>query len=284
MLQRLGLGVFFFASIAACSASGSQDGAGDVDAAPAVGDDDSGPGAPQQYDSSPPATVGDDQPDSGGTPSTDAGDDGGTNPGGPTSCSSLNDCSSLSSKPGVAGVACTNKACVITCDATDYDVDGDPTNGCEVPDPTDDHAQDHAVDLGSAGCNDGSSAQNVLGIMASDHAAHNPQPTGFDATVGATPDYFKIKGTGGLCTDDANFELQMNPPTKQKGCYELHLLTDKNNGGQTCTTDLTGHCSITNGTASYSDGSELYIWVVKTATCTADKFPDDAPYNITGHL
>jgi hypothetical protein len=283
MLQRYGLGFFLFASIAACSASGSQEGAGQQDAAPA-GDDDSG-SAPSQYDSSPPATVGDDQPDT-GAPAGDGGNDGGGTPdaGGPTSCTSLSDCSALSGKPGVSGVACTNKTCVITCDANDYDVDGDPSNGCEVPDPTNDHTVGTAVDLGSAGCNDGSSAQNILGIMASDHATHNPQAANFDTTTGAAPDYFQIKGTGGLCTDDANFELQMESPVQHKDCYELHLLTDKNNGGQTCTTDLTGHCSITNGASSYSDGSELQIWVVKAATCTADKFPDDAPFNITGHL
>jgi hypothetical protein len=278
MLQRLGVGCLVLASFIGCSASGSQDSAGLLDAAPSS-DDASDDATQTVYDSGPPAQVGDDQPDSGHPDS--GGGDAGPPPG---TCNSLSDCSAIGSKPGVAGVACTNKACVLTCDATDYDVDGDPTNGCEVPDPTDDHVQASAVDLGSAGCNDGSSAQNLFGTLASDHAAHNPEPAGFDSVTGSAPDYFKIKGTGGLCTDDANFELQMQLPAKQMGCYELHLLTDKNNGGQSCQTDLSGHCSITNGTASYSDNSELFLWVVKLPTCTADKFPDDGAYNITGHL
>src|SRR4051794_7875632 len=112
MLERFGVGFLVLASLAACSASGSQDGAERSDAAPA-GDTDSGGGVQPPFDPGPPGTGGDDQPDRGSPP--DGGGDAGPPAG---TCNSLSDCSSLSSKPGVAGVACTNKACVITCDAT----------------------------------------------------------------------------------------------------------------------------------------------------------------------
>jgi len=289
MLQRLGAGAFVALLLpcmapcfAACSASGSTDAAGPSDGSFFGGDDAEAGSVQTEYDSGPPATVGDDQADSGSHPDSGGGDAGPP----PGTCNSLSDCSSLGSKPGVAGVACTNKACVITCDATDYDVDGDPTNGCEVPDPTDDHDNATAIDQGGPfGCNDGATAQNILGILASDHAQHNPNPNGWDAVTGSAPDYFKIRTDAPVvgCDNDANFAVQFDVSTKQKGCYELHLDTDKK-GEQMCTTDLTGHCSITNGSGSFSNQSTIYVWVVKTAACTADKFPDDAPYAITGHL
>jgi hypothetical protein len=296
--------VIVFASLAlGCAAHGSLDGAGAPDGGDLGTGDDAAATGPTQLDSGPPATVGDDQPDTGTTTTThdggggDAGTDG---PSGPTSCSSVGDCP-FGSAHGVAGVACTNHTCVITCATESYDVNGDPHDGCEVDDvcassqgnqvcasgadPQDDHTQPLAANAGSYPCTDSSSAQNMQGVVPSDaRGPHQPPTDGFDPTTGAAPDYFSILGTGGaLCQDDANLELQMNAPAKQQGCYELHLLTDKN-GGQMCTTDLTGHCSITNGSGSYSDNSTLWVWVQKTASCTAAQFPDDAPYTITGHL
>ncbi|MGZ6087441.1 MAG: hypothetical protein ACXWUE_28455 [Polyangiales bacterium] len=224
--------------------------------------------------------------------------------GGDGGCGGPSDCDSLSSKPGVSGVDCVSGACVIICDANHYDVNADLADGCEVADtcgaqhgsttidpacgpsagfPIENHTQASAAAVGSFPCSDGSSQQKITGVIPSDNRTHSPTAEDFDTVTGSARDYYKIEATGGACTDDANLDLQMNSPVAQPGCYELHLLTDKN-GGQSCQTDMTGHCSITNGSGSYGDGSTIYVWVQKNATCSADKTADNAPYTITGHL
>jgi hypothetical protein len=311
MRDRFALVAFAFASstIMGCAhgTSDTGDGAGDSVDASSAGDDS---GSQTTYDASPiTADAGSDTgpaADDAGTTS-DGGSDGGSSPGtgGDGGCTGSADCSALSGKPGVSGVACSNGACVITCDANHYDVNGDPSDGCEVADacavqtgsttinpacgpsssdPIDDHTQANAAFVGSFPCDDGSSQQHIAAIIPSDDRPHNPMADNFDVVTGSAPDYFKISATGGtFCQDDANLDIQMSAPVAHKGCYQLHLLTDKN-GGQSCTTDSNGHCSITNGSGSYSDGSTIYVWVLKSPSCTAAQFPDDAPYVITGHL
>jgi hypothetical protein len=278
------------ASVSGCAAHGSDDpGAPD---APDAGDD-SESQAPSDFDSGGPATIGGDTHDSGSTPSVDSGTppvDSGT-VGGP--CKTASDCPGAG-KPN-SSVACTSGKCTFECNGENYDVNGDPTDGCEVPDicpsvggtakcPVDNHTSALATAVGSFSCTDPDSAQNLDGLVPSDARDHAPAIDGFDATCGAAPDYFSIVGSGGVCQNDANLTLQMGTTAAQKGCYELHLLTDKNNGGQSCTTDLTGNCSITNGSGSYSDGSTLVVWVKKSDSCTAALFKDDAPFHISGHL
>src|SRR5262249_8907856 len=112
----------------------------------------------------------------------------------------------------------------------------------------------------------------------------NPNIDGFDTTVGAAPDWFKIKGTGGtFCQDDANFDFQVNG-AKEPGCYRLTLNTTLGNGQprtQACGADNTGHCKIENGASSYGDNTTLYLTVERL--CNAGK-ADNAQYHISGHL
>jgi hypothetical protein len=246
---------------------------------------------PGSYDSGPPATIG--QDDSGAS-----GTDGGTDSAPPPnngSCSSLADCP-YGSAANVEGTACVDGGCVITCNGDNYDVNGVLSDGCEVPGicpssqnnqvcPVDDHTQSNAANAGSYPCTDSSSAQNITGTISSDDRAHQPPVDGFDTVTGSAPQYFKITGTGGVCQNDANLNLSMVAPAKQLACYTLHLLTDKNGAnGQTCQTDATGHCSITNGSGSYGDGDTMLVWVTKDPSCTAAGFPDQGAFTITGHL
>jgi hypothetical protein len=230
------------------------------------------------FDSGPPASVGGDG-DS-GSGGSDAG------------CTSLAQCP-YQSATNVAGVACTAGACVITCNGETYDVNGVLSDGCEIAGacvksqgtalcPVDDHTQAKGANVGSFPCDDTSSAQTLTGAVPSDDRVHTPAIDGFDTTSGAAPDYFTISATGGaLCQDDANFALTMNG-SNQPDCYILTLLTDKN-GGQTCTT-VSGTCSITNSSGSYSDNSTIYVSVAKNDSCPAATTPDVGTFTITGHL
>ena len=288
-LRFLGLAVGL--GVAACAASGSLDGYDDAEAAGAEGgstftdasiDGATGATGPTVVDSGPPAMIGNDGGPSGADSSTPSG-----------GCMSLADCP-YGTATNVEAVACVDGGCVITCNGENYDVNGTLADGCEVAAicpssqgaqicPIDDHTSQKAASIGSFSCVDSASQQNITGTIPSDAREHVPAIDGFDPVTGSAPNYFTIHGTGGVCVDDANLSLQMAAPTAQLPCYVLHLLTDKNNG-QTCQTDSTGHCDITNTSASYSDNSDLSVWITKAPSCTAAGFPDDGKFAITGHL
>jgi hypothetical protein len=264
----------------ACAASGGtdepEDAASEATTAP--------PGPPTQYDSGPPASpYGNDAAPDAALGDADTGEGGEGGPPVNTACNAPGDC------PGNGEhdtVKCDSHKCDLSCQGEFYDVNGLPSDGCEVPDvPIDKHTQTKAIDQGSFSCNDGSSTQNIDGRVPSDVRVHeNPTFDGFNTTVGAAPDWFKIGASGGVCTDDANFDLQMNN-VKQKNCYRLTLITNKQT--QACGTDSNGHCSIGNGAGSYSDGSTIYLTVEKLLDpangCPAG-VSDNAEYHISGHL
>ena len=273
---------------------GSEDASqGTLDAAGTVSAD-SGPG--RSFDAGPPAKV-TGEPDAGEPDADDgailppAGDAGG--------CSTLADCP-YQTATNVAGVACTSGACVITCKGETYDVNGDASDGCEVAAacpigngttdcPVDNHTKSAAVNLGSFPCTDGDSMQDLTGTIPSDDRDHAPAIDGFDAVTGSAPSFFQMLGTGVagpggiICENNANFAIQMNAPTSQMACYVLTLVTDVM-GTQTCTTDASGSCAITNSAGSYGSNTTLYVSVSKAESCTAAGFSEDGAYAITGHL
>ena len=294
-------------ALAAC-AVGSSDGApglGESGDGGAIGASDGGRGddgstltgpsgptgatGPGVLDAGPPAVVGGD--DAGETDAATAPDTGGALPDG--GCSTLAQCP-YESATNVAAVACTNGACVITCNGENYDVNGLLADGCEVPAtcpvcngtatcPVDDHSEATATYVGSFPCDDSSSAQDLTGTIPSDNRAHSPAVNGFITLTGSTPGFFNIYGSGGtFCEDDANFTLTMTAPTQEMPCYTLTLITD--NQTQTCNTDDSGTCAITNGSGSYTDGSTIYVEVSKTSACAAATTMDDGTFTITGHL
>ena len=299
VLQRFVSWFFVIGALAGC-ATGAAGGDDQTPPDGSGGGDDTGPTTvtgPSFLDSGPPAQVGN-TPDSGaGKPSGDGGDEGGQTT--PTGCTTEADCNAFATATGVSGVSCASGACAITCNGDNYDVNGVVSDGCEVADicpsnngtqfcPIDDHTTSTATSLGSYDADDSDSTQDITGLVPSDARVHSPQPAGFDVTSGGAPDYFTILGTGScgselICENDANFTIQMSAPTAQTACYVMHLITDKS-GDRSCPTGTDGSCSITNQSGSYSDGSTITIYVEKADTCTAAGFPDDAKYEITGHL
>jgi hypothetical protein len=87
-------------------------------------------------------------------------------------------------------VGCSGGACTFSCVGENYDADGDPANGCEVPDsPQGNHTQAAATSLGQLPCSDGTSHFDLLGVIPSDARPHESPPvTGFNNSSGAAPD------------------------------------------------------------------------------------------------
>lgn len=177
-------------------------------------------------------------------------------------------------------VSC-NGGCKFSCIGESYDVNGNPSDGCELADaPVGNHTQGVAVFVGSFPCDDGSSSQNITGQMPSDTRVHeNPPVTGFDVASGSAPDYFHIYASGGsFCQNDANLSLQVFNSV-HASCYALTLTNVHPN--DYCATDSGGHCSISNSSGSYGDGTDIYVTVSKTCSTAAT---ENVTYAVTGHL
>lgn len=162
-----------------------------------------------------------------------------------------------------SNVTCNqNGTCSFSCQGEHYDLDGDPSTGCEVADDvTGNHIKSAAVSLGDQDCFDTSTGA-FSGTIYSDGRVHEtPAIDGFDATTGAAPDWFVVHATGGLfCQDNLNVTIKVTSGTPE--CYKLSVLTDKN----TFTTQVgsNGTATITQGQSSYSDGANIYFQVEKT--------------------
>jgi hypothetical protein len=185
-----------------------------------------------------------------------------------------------------ANATCSEEAgtpqCAFSCQGEHYDIDQDASDGCEQVDvPIQNHAVSTATDLGSVGCDDGDSAQNLNGIMPSDNRVHeNPGVIGFDSSTGAAPDYWTIVGSGGtFCEDDLNLTLTVSGSSNAT-CYMLNA-TASSGEAYNCAITSGTSCSISNGSGSYSDGDTINWWVSHTCTPTT---PEVASYTITGHL
>lgn len=176
-------------------------------------------------------------------------------------------------------------SCTFSCQGEHYDVDNNPANGCEVADPvTGNHAQDGtAAYVGSLSCHDGSSNPNISGQIPSDlrGARTNPSVSGFDSITDSAPDWYRIDASGGACYDDFSLTLQMSG-SSHAACYVLTIVTNKET--RTCQTDGTGSCNVNDGSGSYSDGSTIYISVVKSSGAGCTGIDDNPSYTVTGHL
>ncbi len=274
--STLGASLLALASLAACAASGSGDDAIDDASADSGASAPAGDAAPSVYDAGAPANPYGDA-GGGGAPDPDGGTDAAAGGGGP--CQTAADCPGAG-KPNDT-VTCLSHACALSCVGEHYDVNGDPADGCEVADsPIANHRAADAIDVGTFSCVDGSSAQNLDGMIPSDARVHDgPSIAGFDSITGSAPDFYVIHASGGICDDDVNLALAVSG-SRAPGCYRLTVNTDKN-GGQICQTDATGHCSITNGTGSYSDGSDIQVVVQKTCGASTT---ETAVFAVTGHL
>jgi len=89
----------------------------------------------------------------------------------------------------------------LTCHGSVYDVDGDPTNGCEIRHNPSGPTRESAIDLGSKGC---ATRTRFTGRIVSDARPHDPAPPGFDDTTGAAPNFWRAIATGGNASQCPN--------------------------------------------------------------------------------
>ncbi len=187
-------------------------------------------------------------------------------------------------------VSCPAGACVLTCRGENYDVNGDPADGCEVVDnPQGNHTPSTATNEGSADCSDPDSTFTWYGEIPSDQRVHtNPTVTGFVDSAGAAPDWFSYLGTGEnlpftICVNDILATLVVTGSAQPTGCYELTVITDLNTW--TAFTDGSGVATIQKSCgdfcAEYSSNSTIYYEVSKVCSAFEGHL---VTYALRGHL
>jgi hypothetical protein len=208
-----------------------------------------------------------------------------------TKCNSHDWCIADSCSPAVGCQSSkkTVEPCNGQCSGETYDVDGDPSNGCEVTD-SGGHVITAATDHGSQSCDDGV-AVNITGVIPSDHRLH-PSTTGFDGFAGAAPDFHKIHATGGHwtplgCWNDV--QLTFSVTSSNPSCYMMAVSTTAwpSLFHWSCTPSAGAtSCQVNDPQVglhySYDDNSDIYVGVVKT--CSTATLTEDMSYTISGHL
>jgi hypothetical protein len=173
---------------------------------------------------------------------------------------------------------CTNGACSFSCQGENYDVDGDPANGCEVTAwPQGNHSKDATLSGGWVSICNGTF--NFSGQMPSDARLHwNPSVAGFDTASGTAPAWYSVGAQGSpFCQDDLFATLQLQG-SMFPSCYKLTAITDKNT--YLCQTDATGSCTL-NYLSAFDDNTTIYFEVQKTCSTASN---DDASYTLSGTL
>ncbi len=183
-------------------------------------------------------------------------------------------------------VACAAASCALTCQGENYDVNGNPADGCEVADsPQGNHVQTSAfAETASPDCTDSDSHFVWSGIIPSDRRVHaNPSVNGFDNSSGSAPDWFSrlANGPSGLfspCVEDVLATLVVSGSV-QPDCYQLTVITDENQW--TAQTDTSGTATVQDTSAVYTDGSVVYYEVSKTCSVVETH---TVAYSLSGHL
>lgn len=193
----------------------------------------------------------------------------------PLNCGACNTfCPGLTWPTVVAG--CPNGTCTFGCKGQNYDVNGDPSDGCEREDTQANRTQATAKDLGSFSCRD-TDAGSFTGTIYSDGREHtNPEPAGFNPDTGAAPLWFWAFADGGACQNDPAISLSMTGGTS--GCYTL---TFKTNLGTEVRTVTNGAASIVLPSSSYSDDTPVYFKVEKTC---GKNVREAASFTVNFHL
>jgi len=177
-------------------------------------------------------------------------------------------------------VTCEGGTCAFACLGESYDVNENQADGCETSDePAGHHTREWAQSAGSLPCSDSMSNPEIAGIMPSDAWPHvSPAIDGFNAASGSSPDWYVVRATGGLCSNNISLTLRVTD-SSNLSCYRLTVETDRNT--LTCSTNTTGTCTVTSGTSSYGDDTNIYIAVDKTCDTSV---VEAATYTVTGHL
>jgi hypothetical protein len=173
---------------------------------------------------------------------------------------------------------CSAGNCGMTCKGENYDADNNTSDGCEQLDsPTGNHLLANSLNLGPKSCND-SDTIAATGKVLSDSRTHSPTFSGFNATMGAAPDFFTVAASGGICVNDLALTLTVTGASSP-ACYRLSVTT--NVGTFTCTTNAAGTCAVTRGSGSYADGTNITLIVEKTCALPVVQ---QVNYTIGGHI
>lgn len=161
-----------------------------------------------------------------------------------------------------ANVACQNSACTFTCKGENYDVNGNPADGCEQESTFTAHSAETAAYLGSFSCVD-TAGGSFTGAIHSDARVHEDSAIpGFVPDVGAAPQWRRAFANSSqfFCSNNVEFSLTMTGGASD--CYKATVITDK----------VTRSENIVGGTArislgpfsQYTTGSNIYFVVEKT--------------------
>lgn len=198
-------------------------------------------------------------------------------------------CGSCDACPGyglaTSDTSCQSSTCGLTCRAEYYDVNRDPSDGCELADDLPPgHVQGNAAgNRGSKPCEDGASNDTLVGRMYSDSRVHtNPDITGFVPSTGAAPDYWQVQGTGGaFCVNDVAFTFT-TMGGGNSACYYFQVDTDKDSQAVILTGAQSGSLAFGDLISpAYSSGSTIVISVQKICSTATQ---EGVTYFITYHL
>ena len=177
------------------------------------------------------------------------------------------------------------QTCTFSCQGEHYDVNNDPSDGCEVTDsPQGNHLSSTPASAGPfPACDTGVSVPLVSGTLPSDGRVHqNPSVVGFDAPSGSAPDWISITPTTStFCQNDIVATLNVMGsafPT----CYKLTIISNSEGLMYSCQTMANGSCSISqdNG-GQFADGASVLFEISKTCSSTQD---ESVAYEVDGHF
>lgn len=164
-----------------------------------------------------------------------------------------------------ASIACLASACAMTCNGSNYDVDGLTTNGCEVADDTlAGHTQATATARGSQSCSDSTTGTITGGRIVSDGRTHLPAPDGFSSATGSAPDWYSVQATGGsLCANNYSVTITTSGGSPTDACYRVTFITNRTTVSMTVS-GSGGNTMSSGALGLYDDNTTVYFRVEKT--------------------
>ncbi len=163
-------------------------------------------------------------------------------------------------------VSCFLSSCTFTCQGENFDVDKDPTTGCEAPDTVPPgHTAFSAASLGTLSCLD--AATVFTGKIVSDARTHtNPTVDGFNAFSGSAPDLWVATTTSpdaGVCNGSYAVSIVTTGGSATGNCYRLIVSSGLLGSAQV---DLSGDdtATLTGAAGAYTPGNDVRFTVKKT--------------------
>jgi hypothetical protein len=170
--------------------------------------------------------------------------------------------------------------CQLTCRGENYDVDGDPKNGCEMAHAvTPGHNQVDSDDRGHKSCFDTSTDAFFTFLLSDSRVHQNPLVGSFNVQVGSAPDFYRVEADGGaFCVNDYDVTFSTSGGGTDK-CYQCTIITDK----MTQSVMATGSelVKMSSGSGSYSNNSVVYFKIEKICSLPRQ---EAVKYQVIYHL